>query len=347
MSDAQPEPTEPTQPEPTVLVERRGRLGVLVLNRPRAINALDLEMVRLMQHALDAWATDDDVTTILVTGSGDRGLCAGGDLQGMYRSAREGTTESVDFWREEYVLDHTVATYAKPVVALMDGIVLGGGVGVSAHASHRVVTERTSVGMPETRIGFVPDVGGPWLLSRAPGELGTHLALTAANADGADTIALGMADVMVPSERLAALEAALEGEDPDTALARLSVDPPASALAARSSWVDAAYAGDDVLAIVERLRSSDVEDAHRAADEIEARSPTAVTLTLAALRRAATLPDLRTALDQDLAVSTFLLDVPDMAEGIRAQVIDKDRSPRWDPPSLAEVDVAAFDHLFA
>lgn len=336
-----------TDTEPTVLVEQRGRLGVLTLNRPRAINALVPEMVDLMQRALERWATDTSVATVLVTGAGERGLCAGGDLQGMYRSARDGTPESVDFWRGEYVLDHTIATYGKPVVALMDGIVLGGGVGISAHASHRVVTERTSVGMPETRIGFVPDVGGPWLLAHAPGELGTHLALTASNADGADTITLGMADSFVPSAALADLSVALETEHADVALARLSIEPPASALAAARAWIDAAYAGPDVLAIVERLRASGLEAAQQAADDIEARSPTAVVLTLAALRRAATLPDLRTALDQDLAVSTFLLDVPDMTEGIRAQVIDKDRSPRWDPPTLADVDTAAFAHLFA
>ncbi len=335
-----------TGTEPTVLVERRGRLGVVTLNRPQTINALDLDMVRAVQHALDAWATDDAVSTVLVTGAGDRGLCAGGDLQGMYRSAREGTRDSVDFWREEYVLDHAIATYPKPVVALMDGIVLGGGVGISAHASHRVVTERTSVGMPETRIGFVPDVGGPWLLSRAPGELGTHLALTAADADGPDAIALGMADVLVPSDRLPDLERALETDDPDAVLVRLGVDPGPSSLEARRDWIDRAYAGDDVVAIVERLRSSGIDETTKAADDIEARSPTAVVLTLAALRSAATLPDLRAALDQDLAVSTYLLGVPDMAEGIRAQVIDKDRSPQWDPPGLADVDPAAFATLF-
>jgi enoyl-CoA hydratase len=335
-----------TTTAPPVLVERRGHLGVLTLDRPRAINALVPEMVHLMQEALDRWATDDDVAAVLVSGSGDRGLCAGGDLQSMYRDARDGTPGSIDFWRDEYHLDHTLATYPKPVVVLMDGIVLGGGIGISAHASHRVVTERTSVGMPETRIGFVPDVGGPWLLSRAPGELGTHLALTASNADAADAIALGLADVLVPSDRLAELSTALETHEPSAVLDRLSIEPPVSGLMGHRGWIDPAYAGDDVLAIVTRLRSSDVDAARQAADDIEARSPTAVTMTLAALRRAATQPDLRAALDQDLAVSTFLLGVPDMAEGIRAQVIDKDRSPRWDPAALADVDPAAFAHLF-
>lgn len=323
---------------PSVVVERRGRLGVLTLDRPQAINALVPEMVHLMQDALDAWSDDDRVTAVLVTGAGERGLCAGGDLQGMYRDARDGTRGSVDFWRDEYVLDHTIATWPKPVVALMDGIVLGGGVGISAHASHRVVTDRTRLGMPETRIGFVPDVGGPWLLARAPGELGTHLALTAAHADGADTLALGLADAFVPADRLPELVAALENDPPDDVLARLAVEPPPSGLAAHRSWIDEAYTGDDAVAIVRRLRADGSDAARQAADDIESRSPTAVVLTLAALRRAATLPDLRAALDQDLVISTHLLGEPDMAEGIRAQVIDKDRSPRWVPATLGEVD---------
>ena len=319
-------------------MERRGLLGLLVLNRPRAINALNHPMVRTLQHALDSWRDDDMVQTVLITGSGDRGLCAGGDLTSMYRDATHGTTGSIDFWRDEYVLDHTIATYPKPVVALMDGIVLGGGVGISAHASHRVVTERTSVGMPETRIGFVPDVGGPWLLSHAPGELGTHLALTASNVDGADTISLGMADSYLLSEQVADLEKALEADEAGIAIERLSTAPPRSTLLAARRWIDEAYVGDDVLAIVSRLRQSDVAEARAAADDIEARSPTAVTLTLAALRRAGGLPDLRTALDQDLRVSTALLGVHDMAEGIRAQVIDKDRTPQWNPSTLEAVD---------
>jgi enoyl-CoA hydratase len=331
----------------SVIVEQRGRLGVLTLDRPRAINALVPDMVHRMQETLDRWADDDSVATVLVTGSGDRGLCAGGDLQGMYRDARDGTLGSIDFWRDEYHLDHTLATYPKPVVVLMDGIVLGGGIGISAHASHRVVTERTSVGMPETRIGFVPDVGGPWLLARSPGELGTHLALTASNADAADAIALDLADVLVRSDRLPELERALETEDPSIVLARISSDPGSSSLLTQQSWIDPCYAGDDVIQIVARLRACGVDAAQRAADDIEARSPTAVIITLAALRRAATLPDLRTALDQDLAVSTHLLGVPDMAEGIRAQVIDKDRSPRWSPAALADVDPSSFAHLFA
>ncbi|GAB2987625.1 hypothetical protein GCM10027076_27130 [Nocardioides montaniterrae] len=158
--------------EPTVLAERRGRVGVLTLNRPRAINALSHEMVGLLMRQLESWESDAAVETVVLTGAGERGLCAGGDIVSFHRDAVTGGRGTETFWRDEYDLNAFIDRYPKPYVALMDGIVLGGGVGVSAHAGHRVVTERTRIGMPETGIGFVPDVGGTWLLSHAPGELG-------------------------------------------------------------------------------------------------------------------------------------------------------------------------------
>jgi enoyl-CoA hydratase len=166
--------------EPVVVVRRDGRVGHLVLNRPRAINALTLEMVRILQRTLDAWAADDAVEVVVLTGAGERGLCAGGDIVALWEDARTGDGRaSATFWAEEYRLDNTIKHYPKPYVAVMDGIVLGGGIGVSAHGGVRVVTERSSIGMPETGIGFLPDVGGTWLLSRAPGETGTRLATIA------------------------------------------------------------------------------------------------------------------------------------------------------------------------
>src|SRR3954470_4177803 len=165
--------------EPEVLIRRQGRLGHIVLNRPKAINALTHNVVREILAVLAGWEHDDGVATVLVTGAGERGLCAGGDVVAIYRDALAGGSETAAFWADEYTLNARIARYPKPYVAFMDGLVLGGGVGVSAHGSARIVTERTKVGMPETGIGFVPDIGGTWLLSRAPGELGTHLALTA------------------------------------------------------------------------------------------------------------------------------------------------------------------------
>lgn len=330
----------------SVLFERRGRLGVATLNRPEAINALNHEMVIALQSQLDAWRDDAAVHTVVLTGAGDRGLCAGGDIVSIYEDAKQGGTGSVDFWRDEYLLDATIARYPKPVVAIMDGIVLGGGIGLAAHASHRIVTEKSSVGLPETTIGFVPDVGGTYLLSRAPGELGTHLALTAGSIDGADAIAIGFADSFVARESLPALLAALETQPVEEAIAAFAVEPPASGLILQRGWVDAAYAGDDLATILDRLDAAGGEPAVKAAATIRRKSPTALHVTLAALRRARALPDLESVLDQEFRVSVRSLGWHDLAEGIRAQVIDKDRDPRWDPAGIDEVDAESVRQVF-
>jgi enoyl-CoA hydratase len=329
-----------------VRFERRGRLGIVVLDRPEAINALDHGMVRSIASRLEAWRHDDAVGAVLLRGAGDRGFCAGGDIVAIRRDALGGGTASIDFWRDEYTLDAAIARYPKPVVAIMDGIVLGGGVGLAGHASHRIVTETSAVGLPETVIGFVPDVGGTWLLSRAPGELGTHLALTAASVGAADAIAVGLADSFVPRDRLPALVAALETLAPHEVIPAAAVEPRASSLLAQRSWVDAAYAGDDLAAILARLDALGTAEAASAAASIRSASPTALVVTLAALRRARTLPDLESVLEQDLRVSARTLDWPDLAEGIRARVIDRDRAPRWDPASIDEVDPALVRSMF-
>src|SRR4051812_23080473 len=195
--------------EPTVLVRVHDGLGHLTLNRPRAINALSHEMVGLMQAALDAWAEDPAVRTVVIDGAGERGLCAGGDIVAIYTDARAGGSATIDYWADEYRLDATIAGYAKPVVVFMDGIVMGGGVGISTHASHRIVEEGSTIAMPEVGIGFVPDVGGLFRLARAPGQLGLHAALTGARLTAGDAILLGLADSFVPRERRGELLAAL------------------------------------------------------------------------------------------------------------------------------------------
>ncbi|MCX0247707.1 3-hydroxyisobutyryl-CoA hydrolase, partial [Streptomyces drozdowiczii] len=195
--------------EDPVLLHTEGRVRHLTLNRPRALNALDHAMVRLMADALDAAGSDEAVVAVLLTGAGERGLCAGGDIRAVRDDALAGGTASLDFWRDEYLLNARIARFPKPYVALMDGIVMGGGVGVSAHGSVRIVTERSRIAMPETGIGFVPDVGGTYLLGAAPGELGTHLALTGEAVGAADALLCGLADHFVPAEGLAALVAAL------------------------------------------------------------------------------------------------------------------------------------------
>jgi enoyl-CoA hydratase len=325
----------------TVLAERRGRVGLLTLNRPRAINALSHEMVRLLTSRLEEWATDPGVGTVVLTGAGERGLCAGGDVVSFHRDAVSGGRGTEEFWRDEYDLNAMIDRYPKPYVALMDGIVLGGGVGVSAHGGHRVVTERTRMGMPETGIGFLPDVGGTWLLSRAPGELGTYAALTGRHFDAADAIELGLADVVVGSASLDALVAGLEDGPVDEVIASFAEPAPPSWLAAQREWVDACFAGDDAVAIVAALEARPEPEAAEAAGLIRSKSPTAVAVTLAALRRARGLASLEDALDLEWRVAVRLLrGSPDFREGIRAQVIDKDRNPQWDPPRLEDVDRA-------
>jgi enoyl-CoA hydratase len=333
--------------EAPVVVERRGRLGVLTLNRPRALNALTTEMVGIVDGALAAWADDDAVATVLVVGAGERGLCAGGDVVALARAAQAGDLAApARFWQAEYAMNAAISRFPKPYVAVMDGIVLGGGVGISAHGSHRIVTERTRLGMPETGIGFVPDVGGTRLLARAPGELGTHLGLTGDTVTGADAIALGLADAFVPSDRLAELAVALETRDADAAIAAVAAPAPDAPLLVERAWIDAAYAGDDLAAILDRLAAGPGA-ARAAADTLAHRSPTALAITLRALRLAAAESTLEDALRREYRTSTHAIRLPDFAEGIRAQLVDKDRAPRWAPAALADVDPAVVAAAFA
>lgn len=328
-----------------VLFERRGRLGVVTLNRPQAVNALTAGMASAMLEQLTLWADDDAVAAVLVHGAGDRGLCAGGDIVAIYRDMLDGGDATADFWAEEYRMNALIAGYPKPYVAFMDGLVLGGGVGISAHGSIRIVTERTRMGMPETTIGFVPDVGGTLLLSRSPGESGTHAALTGAHLSGADALFLGLADHFVPSAKLAELAGALESEAADDAVARFAEEAPPSVLAAQQEWIDACYSSDDAGEIVRRLRAVGGEAAD-AADTIEAKSPTAVKVALESLRRVRGL-DLEQALEQEYRVGLRFLAGPDFREGIRAQVVDKDRNPHWQPATLAEVSRGDVESYFA
>jgi enoyl-CoA hydratase len=340
--------------EPRVLARASHGLGRLTLNRPRAINALDLGMVRSLAAALDQWENAVDVDLVLLDGAGDRGFCAGGDVRGLADQIRTGGAEDASlFFREEYALNARIAEYPTPIVVIADGITMGGGIGLAGHAAVRVVTERSSLAMPETRIGFTPDVGGSWLLGRAPGRLGEYLALTGESMDAADAVYAGFADHVVPSDRIDGLRDALETRADPSSPAELVLlfdeTPPPSKLEADRPWIDDAFAGDTVVEIIERLRERPEPAASATADTLEQLSPTALTVTLEAVRRARELPDLRAALAQEYGLVTWFASTqPDLLEGIRAQLVDKDRSPRWAPASLAEVDpdlvTQAFGH---
>ncbi|MFC8921065.1 enoyl-CoA hydratase/isomerase family protein [Cellulosimicrobium sp. NPDC057127] len=328
-------------------------VGHLTLDRPGALNALGYDMLGEIAGVLDAWRDDPTVRVVLLDGAGDRGFCAGGDVRELHASIVAGRqADARRYFRREYAVDAAIAESPVPVVSIMDGITMGGGVGLGAHAAVRVVTERSRVAMPETRIGFTPDVGGSWLLSRAPGRLGEHLALGAVTMDGADAVHAGLADHLVPTERLPLLRqdlvdlaaAGVDPVDPESVrevARRHAVEPPTSALLARQARVDRCYAAATVPEIVARLReAARAGDAAAGAeaDELEALSPTAVTVALAAIRSARTLPDLRAGLEQEYRLVSWFVDTqPDLVEGIRAQVVDKDREPAWHPASLADV----------
>jgi enoyl-CoA hydratase len=319
-----------------VLFARQGRLGRIRLNRPRAINALTHPMVRSVLAQLRDWAEDDTITAVSIEGSGDRGLCAGGDVRAIRQAVLTGTGDPRAFWADEYALNAAIHHYPKPYVAFMDGFVMGGGVGISAYGSLRLVTERSRIAMPETAIGFFPDVGALHLLSRAPGELGTHLALTGATVDGADAVVVGLADALVESADLPAIRAALaDGAGPE------AVDPLRREgnpqLPGHRAWIDDCYTGDDPVLVLKALHAHASPAAGEAAALLAQRSPLSVAVTLEALRRAAGMTTLEQVLAQDRVLGASLMGSADFLEGVRAVLVDRDQAPRWRHASLEEV----------
>ncbi|GAA0532004.1 3-hydroxyisobutyryl-CoA hydrolase [Saccharopolyspora subtropica] len=331
--------------EPEILLREQGSLGRITLNRPKALNSLTLGMVRAMAQALEQWRTADHVQAILIDGAGERGLCAGGDVRALHDAARAGDESlAATFWTEEYRLNSALANYPKPVIGIMDGICMGGGVGITAHGSHRVVTERSKVGMPEVGIGFIPDVGGTYLLSRTPGELGTHLALTGTPVGGADAVYCGLADCYVPSANLPELADALSSGAVDEVLRKFSEPAPEAPLAAQRGWIDAAYAAHSVEEILRRLRERPEEAARQAAETIGHRSPTSLKVTLKALRTS--YESLEQALMQEYRLAMACVRIGDFVEGVRATLVDKDRNPRWSPSKLSDVDDSRVREFF-
>jgi len=328
-----------------ILTRLDGGVGFLTLNRPKAINSLTQGMVTAMDATLTDWADDDRVGAVVVSGAGDRGLCAGGDVVAIYHSAQADGAQARRFWFDEYRLNARIGRFPKPYVALMDGIVMGGGLGIGMHGSVRVVTDTSKIAMPEVGIGLIPDVGGTLLLSRTPGLLGLHVALTGAPFSGADAIALGFADHYVPHARLQDFSSAIVADGVSAALRAHAEEPPSSELGAQREWIDDCFAGQTITDIVAALRSHKEGPAHDAADLISTRSPIALAVTLAAVRRAAGYTTLEEALITEYRVSCAAVRSHDLVEGIRAQVVDKDRNPKWSPASLAAVtdeDVVAY-----
>jgi enoyl-CoA hydratase len=337
-----------TVAEPQILVSQQGSLGRIRLNRPKALNSLTLEMTRAMQAALTQFEADPTIAAILLDGAGERGLCAGGDIRAIHDSgkARDGMAQI--FWHEEYELDLYINALTKPYIAFMDGITMGGGVGLSAHGAHRLVTERTRLAMPETGIGFFPDVGASWLLPKAPGETGTYLGLTGAPIGGLDAIYIGFADLLVPSDSIIPIASALSTLKPGTdnatvrTLLQTFAKPPEPApLQTHQATIDKSFAFNSLHEILAALTANPSDFAQATLRTILEKSPTGLILTLHLLRVGRTSTSLRECLAREFIAAGEVLNAPEFYEGVRAAIIDKDRQPKWQPATIAEIDEPA------
>lgn len=331
--------------EATVITRLDGRVGRICLNRPKALNALDLSMIRACAAALDDWRDNPHVHAVVIEGAGDRAFCAGGDIRALREAQVTGNRSDADrFFQEEYALNLAIATYPKPYVALIDGICMGGGIGLSVHAPYRVATQHAAFAMPETAIGFFPDIGATFFLPRLPGELGTYLGLTGLRITGADAVHAGFATHYTPRENLPALSEAL-ARDGIAALAAHAQPLPPFSLAEARATIDTIFAAPAIPAIIAGLEANSAEWAQAALKALRTVSPSALFWTLKALRRGRglTLPQ---ALDAEFALTRTTMAHPDFAEGVRAMVVDKDRNPSWVPKQIQDVDPAAIDALF-
>ena len=341
-----------------VLASVRNHIGHLTLNRPAGLNAITLDMVRQLTAHLQAWADDAEVYAVVLRGAGEKAFCAGGDIRSLYDSFKQGDTLHQDFFVEEYALDLAIHHYRKPVLALMDGFVLGGGMGLVQGVDLRVVTERSRLAMPEVAIGYFPDVGGSYFLSRIPGELGTYLGVTGVQIRAADALYCGLADWYIDSAKLVELDQKLDGlqwhdsplKDLQGALAKLAVQQlPDAPLAALRPAIDHFFGLPDVPSIVEQLQQVTVADSHdwalTTANLMQTRSPLAMAVTLEMLRRGRHLP-----LEQCFALELHLdrqwFERGDLIEGVRALIIDKDKTPKWNPPTLHALDASHVDSFF-
>jgi enoyl-CoA hydratase len=337
-----------------VLIRREGRAGRITMNRPKALNALTYPMVGRIWQALLQWRDDPKVEFVLLDGAGDRGLCAGGDVRGLRAG---GSSFARQFWREEYRLNALIGRYPKPYVAVMDGIVMGGGIGLSAHGDHRILTERSRLAMPETGIGLIPDVGGTWLLSHAPSrrgisaESGIYLALTGQQFNGAEGLDLAFGNVLIMSARVPdALREMIEDGHPDGAMIRNNAtidESPHSSLHDLAPSIDAAFAFDrveDILAALERMPG---EWAATTLATLRSKSPLALKLTLAALRRARRFVSLEDCLNMEYRLTVRLYEHGEFPEGVRALLVDKDRTPKWNPARLEDVTPTLVEAFFA
>jgi len=337
-----------------LIVRREGAAGIIRLNRPKAINAMTLEMSLGIDAALDRFEADPDVALVLLEGAGERGLCAGGDIRGLYESSKAGGDLGKVFWRQEYLMNARIAAFPKPYVAYMDGLVMGGGVGLSAHGRHRIVTEKTRLAMPEVGLGFFPDVGGTWLLSRSPGELGSYFGLTGQTMNGPDAIHARFADAVVPSAKWPELREALTRVRPGTLsdeiealIDGVSTGETAGPVAALQPQIDAWFAHDRIEDIMAALQRDGSELALSTLKALNEKSPRGMVVTLRLLRLARDAASLQECLVREYRAALEVFRSDDFREGVRAAIIDKDRNPRWSPADVAGVTPEMLAPYFA
>ena len=340
--------------EGDLIVRREGSAGIIRLNRPKAINAVTLEMFRGIEKALDQFEAEPAVGLVLLEGAGDRGLCAGGDIRALYDSSRANGDLGKILWREEYILNARIARFPKPYVAFMDGIVMGGGVGLSAHGAHRVVTERTKLAMPEVGLGFFPDVGGTWLLSHSPGEIGTYFGLTGQTMNGPDAIYARFADAVVPSDQLPVLRRLLTEIRLGAASSEVrgliddfATDEISGPVAAQQSEIDRWFSPDRMEDILGTLQRDGSELALSTLKALNEKSPRGMVVTLRLLRLARGASSLEECLVREYRAALEVFRSDDFREGVRAAVIDKDRSPKWSPSRVEDITPQMLAPYFA
>ena len=337
--------------EPEIIFGRQGPIATVLLNRPKALNSLTYEMLQELGAKLEAWKTDDSIAAVVVEGAGEKAFCAGGDIRALYDAKKAGEKDYLaEFYRDEYIINHTIATYPKPYIALIDGYTMGGGAGVSVHGSHRVATERTRFAMPEVGIGLFPDVGGSYFLSRCPGQVGIYLGLTGAIITAADCLQAGIATSHVAAASLPAVKDALAAADwqgssdadRDVATSVIAgfsteADMQGSVLQENRITIDDCFNGDSVEYILDALASDGSDWAMATIDQIQAKSPTSLKVSLQEIRLGGTL-DLVGCMVMEYRLSQSFMGGRDFWEGVRAVIVDKDKSPKWNPASLSDVD---------
>lgn len=337
--------TMPMTMNEDIVFDDQGSLGLITLNRPKALNALNKDMCLALKAQLHHWSQDAAIKCVVIQGAGDRTFCAGGDVVSLYNSGREGTSDFEEFFATEYRMNAAIGAFSKPYVALIDGVVMGGGVGVSVHGLFRVATERTLFAMPETGIGLIPDVGGGYFMPRLPGEYGMYLALTGQRLSGADCNALGIATHYVPSDRLSELIGTLaEGGPVETVLDAFHEAPGASEITPHRQEIDQHFSKDSVEDIVASLASGS-EWAQKTAQKLGRLSPTSMKLTHKQMREGKTL-SLQDALKLEFRIVSQIKSGHDFYEGVRAQLVDKDRNPKWQPDRLEDVGAKDVDAHF-